>query len=402
MDFVDVFSPDLATELLEHTEINTHAIELEEGKQPPYGPIYSLEPVELKTLKIYIETNLANGFIRPLKSRTGASILFDKKPDRSFRLCVDYWGLNNIIIKNRYLLPLVGESLDCLGRAKQFTQLDLTSAYHQMKIKEGDKWKTAFQTRYDHFEYQIMPFGLTNAPGSFQGYVNKILAEKLNIFVIVYLDDILIYTEDPGKAHVEAVRWVLDVLRKYGLYANLKKCRFHKDEIRFLGFVISRDDIKIEKERIDAVKKWPEPESVQDIQVFIGFANFYWRFIKACSRIAAPLSAILKTTGLSVASASRVGDNKVVDSGGAVGRSDVSRKSVRAKSRTKSGHLDNSDDLEEYKFLTSNAREAFNRLRQAFTKAPILRHFDPECYIRIKTDVLGYAIGEVLSQLTPN
>ena len=144
-----------------------------------------------------------------------------------------------------------------------------------MRIKEGDKWKTAFQTRYGHFGYQVMPFGLTNALGSFQGYVNKILAEKLNIFVIVYLDDILIYTKDPGKAHVEAFRWVLEVLRKYGLYANLKKCRFHKDEVRFLGFVVSRDGIRMEEERINAVKKWPEPQSVRDIQVFIGFANFY-------------------------------------------------------------------------------------------------------------------------------
>ena len=145
-DFADVFSPDLATELPEHTEIKDHVIDLEEGKQPPYGPIYSLGPVELETLKTYIETNLANGFIRPSKSPAGAPILFDKKPDGSLRLCVNYRGLNNITIKNRYPLLLVGESLDCLGRAKQFTQLDLTSAYHQMRIKEGDEWKTAFRT----------------------------------------------------------------------------------------------------------------------------------------------------------------------------------------------------------------------------------------------------------------
>ena len=107
-----------------------------------------------------------------------------------------------------------------------------------MRIKEGDEWKTAFRTRYGHFEYQVMPFGLSNAPASFQGYINKILAEKLDIFVIVYLDDILIYTEDPGQGHVEAVRWVLDVLRRHGLFANLKKCRFHKDEVRFLGYVV--------------------------------------------------------------------------------------------------------------------------------------------------------------------
>ena len=166
-EFADVFSLDLATKLPEHTEINTYAIDLEEGKQPPYGPIYSLRPVELETPKTYIENNMANGFIRPSKSPAGAPILFDKKPDGSLRLCVNYRGLNKITIKNRYPLPLIGESLDRLGRAKRFIQLDLTSAYHRMRIKEDDEWKTAFQTRYGHFEYQVMPFSLTNALGSF-------------------------------------------------------------------------------------------------------------------------------------------------------------------------------------------------------------------------------------------
>ena len=182
-------------------------------------------------MKTYIETNLKNGFIRPSKFPAGAPILFDKKPDGSFRLCVDYRGLNNLTIKNQYPLPLVGESLDRLGRARRFTQLDLTSAYHRMRIREGDEWKTAFRTRYGHFEYQVMPFGLTNAPAIFQGYINKILAEKLDIFVIVYLDDIFIYIKDESKSHVQAVRWVLDQLRKFSLYANLKKCRFHQEEI---------------------------------------------------------------------------------------------------------------------------------------------------------------------------
>ena len=221
-DFSNVFSEEKALILSEATELNQHAIELQEGQQPLYGPIYSLGPVELETLKTYIKTNLANGFIRPSKSPAGALILFVGKPDGSLRLCVDYQGLNNLTIKNRYPLPLIGESLDRLGRAKRFTQLDLTSAYHRMRIKEGDEWKTAFRTRYGHFEYQVMPFRLSNAPASFQGYINKILAEKLDIFVIVYLDDIFIYTKDPGQGHVEAVRWVLDVLRRHGLFANLK------------------------------------------------------------------------------------------------------------------------------------------------------------------------------------
>ena len=298
-DYADVFSFDLAMELPENTGINEHAIELVEGKQPPYRPIYSLSPVELETLKTYIKTHLKTGFIRPSKSPADASIFFDKKPDCSFRLCVDYRGLNNRTIKNQYPLPLIGESLNRLGRAKRFTKLDLTSDYHRMRIREGDKWKTAFCTRYGHFEYQVMPFGLSNAPASFQGYINKILAEKLDIFVIVYLDDILVYTEDAGQPHVDAVRWVLEQLRKHGFYANLKKCRFHQDEVRFLGFVVSAQGIRMEEERIEAVKAWAEPKSVRDIQVFLGFANFYRRFIKGFSKIAAPLTSMLKTTAAS-------------------------------------------------------------------------------------------------------
>ena len=205
-DYSNVFLAEHAVELSKNTGMNEHAIKLKEGKQPPFRPIYSLGLVELETLKTYIKTNLAIGFIRPSKSPARALILFDRKPDRSLRRCMDYWGFTNLTIKNQYPLPLIGESLDWLNRAKQFTQLDLTNAYHQMKICEGDEWKTAFRTRYNHFKYQVMPFGLSNTPATFQGYVNKILAEKWDIFVVVYLVNILIYTKDPGQPHIEAVR----------------------------------------------------------------------------------------------------------------------------------------------------------------------------------------------------
>ncbi len=187
--------------------------------------------MELETLKAYIETHLKTGFIRLSESFAGAPILSDKKPHGSLRLCVNYQSLYNLTIKNQYPLPLFGEVLDWLGRAKRFTQLDLTSIYHRMRIQEGDKWKSAFRTRYGHFKYQVMPFGLSNTLASFQGYINKILTKKLDIFVIVYLNNILIYTEDAGQPYVKAVQWVLKQLRKHGLYANLKKCRFHKDEV---------------------------------------------------------------------------------------------------------------------------------------------------------------------------
>ena len=144
--FVDVFSPDLAFKLPEHTGINDHAIELVEGQQSPYEPIYSLGPVELETLKAYIETNLANKFIRPSKSPANAPILFNWKLDGFLRWCVNYQGPNNLTIKNLYPFPLIGEMLDRLEKTKQFIQLDLTSAYHQMRTRKGDKWKTAFRT----------------------------------------------------------------------------------------------------------------------------------------------------------------------------------------------------------------------------------------------------------------
>ncbi len=254
-------------ELPENTGLNEHAIELIKGKQPPYGSsIYLLSLVELETLKTYLETQLKTGFIWSSKFPAGALIFFDKKPtDGSLRLCLDYQGLNNLTIKNRYPLPLIGEVLDRLGRAKRFTQLHLTSAYHRMRIREGDKWKTAFCTRYGHFEYHVMSFDLSNAPASFQGYINKILAEKLDIFVVVYLDDILIYTKNSGQPHVDTVRWVLEQKQKHGLYANLKKCRFHEDEVQFVGFVVLVQRIKMEEERIEAVKAWPEPQTVRDI-----------------------------------------------------------------------------------------------------------------------------------------
>ena len=262
-----------------------------------------------------------------------------------------------------------------------------------------------------------MLFGLTNAPESFQGYVNKILAEKLNIFVIVYLDNILIYIKDLGKDHIKAIQYVLEVLRKYGLYINLKKCRFHQDGFWLLGFVIFTNGIRMKEQRIDAVKKWPESESVWDIQLFIGFANFYQRFIKDFSKILVPLTAMLKTIESSVISTSRIDDNEIISDRSAVGqsaigegaigrdvvgRSDVSRKSAKSKSWTKSGHLGNSNNSEKPEFLIPKAKKAFNYLRQASTKALIFRPFNLEWHIRIETDASGYTIKEVPSQLTQN
>ncbi len=414
-DYANVFFLDLAMELPENTRMNEYTIKLINSKQPPYRPIYALSLMELETLKIYIETHLKTGFIWPFKSPTRALILFDKKRDSSFYLCVDYWGLNKLTIRNRYPLPLIGEALDHLSRAKRFIQLDFMSVYHQMRIWEDDEWKTTFCTRYGHFEYQVMPFGLSNTPASFQGYINKILAQKLDIFVVVYFDNILIYTKDPGKPHVDVVWWVLEQLQKHGLYTNLKKCQFHKDEVQFLGFVVLAQKIKMEEEKIEAVKTWPKPQSVRDIQVFLGFANFYKRFIQNFSKIVVPLTSILQTTNDETMSIQATRNKKNQDAptstdGDGIGESFENLSTTIKLAKSKKSKLTKSkkSDLSKANFakvnsrtdfLTSGAKKAFIYLQKAFTKASILRYFDPEYYIRIETDALGYAIGEVLSQM---
>ena len=192
-------------ELPENIETNEHAIKLIDSNQSFYGSIYTLSLVELETLKIYIRTYLKTEFIWPFKSSARAPIFFDKKPSGSLYLCINYWGLNNLIIKNQYPLHLIDKFLDRLGWTKRFTQLDLTSAYNPIRIWEGNERKMAFCTSYDHFKYQVMPFRFANTPTSFQGYINKIFAKKLDIFVVVYVDDILIYTKDLDQSYVNVV-----------------------------------------------------------------------------------------------------------------------------------------------------------------------------------------------------
>jgi hypothetical protein len=277
-DFADVFSEEEAAKL-QQLEGAQHPIELEPGKDPPWGPIYNLSATELAILRDYIDTSLAKGWIRPSRSPAGAPIFFVPKKDGSLRLCVDYRGLNAITIKNRYPLPLISETLDRLSGAKVFTQLDLRDAYHRIRIRRGDEWKTAFRTRYGHFEYQVVPFGLTNAPASFQAYINRALRGLLDVICTVYLDDILIYSSDPQE-HAKHVRMVLERLRAFKLFAKFSKCRFNATDVSYLGYRVSPDGVAMEPDRVATVAEWPIPESFRDVQVFLGFANFYRRFIE--------------------------------------------------------------------------------------------------------------------------
>ena len=210
-DYADVFSEKDAALFPQSTRVR-HAIPIPEGTEVPYGPIYPLSQKELEVLRKYIDDYMARGWIRPSESPAGALILFTDKKDVGLRLCVDYRGLNKGTIKNKHPLPLIGETLDRLSGSVIFTKLDLRDAYHRIRIKEGDEWKTAFRSRYGHFEYTVMPFGLTNAPATFQAYINEALKPLIDHICIVYLDDILIFGDDVEK-HAEDVRKVLDRLR---------------------------------------------------------------------------------------------------------------------------------------------------------------------------------------------
>jgi len=204
-----------------------HAIDLEPGTKPPWGPIYCLAADELETLRDYLADAQQKGWIRPSTSEAGAPILFvPKKGGGKPRLCVDYRGLNKITKKNRCAIPLIGEILDRLANAKWFTKLDLKDAYHRIRIKCGDEWKTAFRTKYGLYEYLVLPFGLTNAPATFQAYINRTLTNLVDVICIVYLDDILIYSPT-FKEHTEHVATVLERLIQWGLYVNIDKCTFH-------------------------------------------------------------------------------------------------------------------------------------------------------------------------------
>jgi len=199
---------------------------LKPDSTPPFGPLYGMSHKELLVLKEYIEENLSKGFIRHSSSPAGAPVLFVKKADGSLRFCVDYRGLNEMTVKNRYPLPLIQETLARLQKARWYTKLDLRDGYYHLRIAKGEEWKTAFRTRYGHFEYQVMPFGLANAPASFQHFINDTIRDMLNVFCTAFLDDILIYsgTLEENKKHT---RLVLECLAAARIHPKPEKCHFH-------------------------------------------------------------------------------------------------------------------------------------------------------------------------------
>ncbi|XP_063782381.1 uncharacterized protein LOC134932160, partial [Pseudophryne corroboree] len=346
--FADVFSKKVAEVLPPHRPYDC-AIDLLPNAKLPKSRLYSLSRPETQAMAEYIQENLAKGFIRPSQSPVGSGFFFVGKKDGSLRPCIDFRELNRITIKNSYPLPLISVLFDQLRTATIFSKIDLRGAYNLIRIREGDEWKTAFNTHSGHYEYLVMPFGLCNAPAVFQDFMNDVLREYLDRFLVVYLDDILIFSHSLEE-HQKHVRLVLQKLRDHRLGAKLEKCEFEVQQIAFLGYIISPEGFQMEGSKVQAVLDWVQPTSLKALQRFLGFANFYRRFIAGFSSIVAPLVALTKKGA------------------------DVAHWSCEAKA-------------------------AFAHLKRAFVSAKVLRHPDPERPFVVEVDASEMGIGAVLSQM---
>ena len=345
-DLKAVFSKSRALSLPPHRPFDC-AINLLPGAPIPKGRLYSISGPERAAMDDYITSSLKAGIIRPSSSPAGAGFFFVGKKDGSLRPCIDYSPLNDITVKNRYPLPLMSSAFELLQTAKVFTKLDLRNAYHLIRIREGDEWKTGFNTPSGHYEYCVMPFGLCNAPAVFQTFVNDVLRDFLNIFVFVYLDDILIFSPDM-ETHTKHVHQVLQKLLESQLYVKAEKCDFHAATVSFLGYIISANRLQMDPAKVSAVANWPPLDSRKKVQQFLGFANFYRKFIRNFSSVAAPLHILTSSK-------------------------------------------------EPFRW-NPQAETAFQSLKGRFIKAPVLLVPDPQRQFVVEVDASNEGIGAVLSQ----
>ena len=327
-----------------------HAIDLVPGKSPPAHRPYAMSQQELTVLREHLDKELAKGFIRLSRSPAAAPVLFVKKANGDLCFCVDYRGLNAVTQKNRYSVPLIQETLNQLSQAKYFTKLDVIAAFNKLRIKEGDEWKTAFTCRYGLYEYMVLPFGLCNGPSSFQAYINDTLHGILDQYCTAYMDDILIYSNSLEE-HRRHVREVLQRLIHAGLQVDISKCEFHTQEVKYLGLILTPQGIRMDPSKVACVQEWPTPKHVKDVQGFLGFANFYRRFIPEFSRLAAPLTTLTKK------------DTPFV--------------------------------------WSSKCESAMQQIKRAFQEGQMLAHFDPERKTLLETDASDFVTAAVLSQYDP-
>ncbi|KAF5789771.1 putative nucleotidyltransferase, Ribonuclease H [Helianthus annuus] len=266
-------------------------IDLIPGANPVAKAPYRLAPSEMRELSNQLQELLEKGFIRPSTSPWGAPVLFVKKKDGSFQMCIDYRELNKLTIKNRYPLPRIDDLFDQLQGAQCFSKIDLRSGYHQLRIQEEDIPKTAFRTRYGHYEFVVMPFGLTKAPAVFTDLMNRVCKPFLDRFVFVFIDDVLIYSRSRAE-HAQHLRLVLELLQGNQLYAKFSKCEFWLEEVQFLGHIVNSRGIHVDSAKIEAVKGWITPKNPSEVRSFLGLAGYYRRFIEGFSKIAVPLTSL--------------------------------------------------------------------------------------------------------------
>ncbi|MBW0476315.1 hypothetical protein O181_016030 [Austropuccinia psidii MF-1] len=263
------------------------------GSLPPFGVIYSLSNQESDTLRAYLSENVEKVFIQPSSSSTGAPVLFVKKKDGGLHLCVDYLKLNAVTRKNKYPSPPMNQILNVFNGSSIFSKIELHGAYNLLRIKEGDEHLTPFRTKYGSFEYLVMPFGLTNSPASFQNLVNDIFQDLLDVYVVAYLDEIMVFSKSEEE-HVTHVSTFLSRLRANNLFAKASKCLFHVSSVEYLGYVVSSEGLKMDQAKVQQILNWPPPRTFKALQSFLGFANFYLHFIKNYSKKISSLTSFLK------------------------------------------------------------------------------------------------------------
>ncbi len=346
-EFVPLFSRRDSDVLAERRPGIDHKIELTGPNTLTFEPLRKMTDEQLTEAKRYIVDHLHKGFIAPSNAPHAAPILFAKKEDGSLRFCVDFRKLNELTKKDPYPLPLIDEMMARICKAKIFTKIDIQQAFHRVRIHQDSEDLVSFRSRYGTFKYRVMPFGLTNAPATFQRFINDILMEYLDVFCSAYMDDILIYSESVAEHEIH-VKKVMGILQANNLQADIKKSEFNVTKTKFLGFNVGVDGIEVNPEKVAVIKTWQYANNVRGIQSYLGFCNFYRRFIEGYSRIAAPL--------------------------------------VRLTAKETPFRFDD------------NCRKAWETLREALLSAPVLKHYDPYKETRLETDSSDGVVAGVLSQ----
>lgn len=269
-----------------------HEIKTDENSSPPYRPPYQMSAAELQATKEYIAKHIRSGKLRPSRSPYGSPLFFVKQKGE-LRAVIDYRALNLITKKNNAPIPRIDEMLDRLGQARVFSKMDLKTGFHQIRVKPEDIEKTAITTRYGLYEFLVMPMGLCNAPATFQSLTNEIFYDYMDDFIVVYIDELLVFSKNEEQ-HIHHLQLVLERLKRHSLYVGRKKCEFMTNSIEFLGLQVSEKGISVDESKLSAVKEWPTPKSVTEVRSFIGLMQFFRRFIRHFSEIAAPLTNLTK------------------------------------------------------------------------------------------------------------